>query len=264
MPELPDVAAFKSYFDVTALHQRIEDVEVQGIYPLKEIAPDELREGLRGRAFESTERHGKYLFVALDGDGGWLVLHFGMTGDLKYYKVPEKEPEYDQVLLRFANGYHLAYVSKRKLGEVRLIDDVDAFIEEHDLGPDAMAEDFDYERFKETFGRKGGMVKSALMDQSTLAGIGNVYSDEILFQAGIHPQRKVQDLDEQELRRVYESLKEVLETAIEHNAEPADFPADYLIPHRGEERCPCCDGELQSVKVSGRTGYYCPERQPEP
>jgi formamidopyrimidine-DNA glycosylase len=239
-------------------------VEVQGAYPLKEIDPAELGEGLRGRTFESTERHGKYLFVKLDGDGGWLVLHFGMTGDLNYYKAPEKEPEYDQVLFRFANGYHLAYVSKRKLGEVRLVDDKDAFIGEHGLGPDVMAEDFDYERFKGTFGQKRGMVKSALMDQSTLAGIGNVYSDEILFQAGIHPQRKVRDLDEEELREIYECLKEVLETAMEHDAEPADFPDSYLIPHRGEERCPCCDGELQSVKVSGRTAYYCPQRQPEP
>ncbi len=264
MPELPDVAAFKSSLDATALHQRIEDVEAQGAYPLKEIDPDELREGLRGRTFESTERHGKYLFVALDGDRGWLVLHFGMTGDLNYYEAPEKEPEYDQVLFRFANDYHLAYVSKRKLGEVRLIDDKEAFIEEHDLGPDAMAEDFDYERFKETFGQKRGMVKSALMDQSTLAGVGNVYSDEILFQAGIHPQRKVRDLDEEELRTIYGCLKEVLETAMKHNAEPADFPDGYLIPYRGEARCPCCDGELKSVKVSGRTAYYCPERQPEP
>ncbi len=264
MPELPDVAIFKRYLDATALHQEIEDVAVEDPYVLKGITPEALREGVRGHAFDSTRRHGKYLFAALGEGAGGVVLHFGMTGSLKYFQRPEASPEYDQVRFHFTNGYQLAYLSQRKLGEVRFIESFKTFIEERDLGPDVLAEDFDYERFKETFGRRGGMVKSALMDQSTLAGIGNVYSDEILFQMGLHPRRKVQDLRPEELRELYDTLQEVLKTAIAHDARPADFPESYLTPYRGEEDCPCCEGKLEKIEVGGRAGYYCPARQPAP
>jgi formamidopyrimidine-DNA glycosylase len=262
MPELPDVETLRRYFDATALHQEIGDVAVRSGQVLEQTARRTL-EGLSGRSFEGTRRHGKYMFAGVDS-GDWLVLHFGMTGDLKYFKDMQKDPEHDRLLFSFTNGYHLAYVSQRKLGEVRLIGDVDRFIEAKDLGPDAMSDGLDLGTFKDLMGSKRGMVKSALMDQHTIAGIGNVYSDEILFQTGIHPRLQLGDLDEAGLETLYREMKQVLQVAIDRQAQPEELPEDYLLPHRDPDgRCPRCGRPLEQVQVSSRTGYYCPNRQGE-
>ena len=264
MPELPDVEVFKRYLDATSLHQEIADVEVYSHQVLTDINAEGLREKLRGHAIESTRRHGKYLFGEIGEDGtGWLVLHFGMTGNLKYFKDMEQGPSYEQVLIAFANGYHLAYESQRKLGEVRVIDDVAQFVAQKDLGPDAL--DVDRATFKSLLAGRRGMIKSALMDQSLIAGIGNVYSDEILYQERLHPRTPVKHLDEEAVEAIFHTMKEVLQTAIDCQAIPDQFPDSYIIPHRhGDGPCPGCGGAVERVKVSGRSAYYCPECQTKP
>lgn len=261
MPELPDVQVLKEYVDATSLHQEIEAVEVRSQQMLVGVDAPQLKKRLRGRTFKGTDRHGKVLFVELD-DGSWLVLHFGMTGDLKYFKDVEDEPEYDQILFQFANGYHLAYIMPRKLGKVRLVSSPEDLIQEKELGPDVLAGDFDFETFRQILEGRRGMIKSRLMDQQLMAGIGNVYSDEILFQAGIHPRTQVAQLDADELRRVFDCLKEVLRVAIEHRANPEQFPDGYLTPYRHTDHdCPRCGGPIERVEVAGRAGYFCPRCQ---
>ena len=262
MPELPDVEVLKRYLNSTSLHQKIKDVQVESDMILKEVSPQKLRRELVDQKFESTDRHGKFMFVELQ-NGHWMVLHFGMTGDLKYYKNEEERPEYELVAFKFANGYQLDYIMTRKLGEVRVIEDISKFVDERELGPDVMAEDFTFDKFKQILSNRRGMIKSTLMNQNIMAGIGNVYSDEILFQAGIHPRTTVDQLDEDELKEIYEERYKVLETAIDYQAIPDDFPDSYLTPLRGEEdaKCPKCGGEIERVDVSGRTAYYCPNCQ---
>jgi formamidopyrimidine-DNA glycosylase len=260
MPELPDVAVFKRYFDATALHQEIEDVDVRDTQVLANVSVPELTSHLTGQAFESTSRHGKYLFAHLNDEV--LVLHFGMTGNPRYYKDPEKEPEYTQFLCAFRNGYHLAYSSSRKLGEIRLINEVDAFVRAKELGPDVLDDDFDFTAFRERLSGRHGMLKTRLMDQQIMAGIGNVYSDEILFQAQIHPETSIDRLDEKTLQTVFEAMKSVLKTAIDCDAEPTQFPDDFIIPQRHEDgECPVCGGSIERIKISGRSAYYCPKCQ---
>jgi formamidopyrimidine-DNA glycosylase len=259
MPELPDVETFRRYLDATSLHQEIEKVEGRSRQVLEGVSAQELEAGLEGRTFESTRRHGKYLLVELD-DGNWLVLHFGMTGHLKYFKDTEKDPPYDRLLIAFANGYHLAYDAQRKLGEVALTEDVEEFIEEKGWGPDALS--FGLVAFKEALAGRRGMAKSTLMNQHIVAGIGNVYSDEILFQVGIHPRSKVNQLSEETLEELFQAMKKVLQTAIDHQADPEQFPDDYITPHRHDDReCPRCGAEIKRVKVSGPSAYYCPHCQ---
>jgi formamidopyrimidine-DNA glycosylase len=269
MPELPDVETMRRYLESTSLHQEIAGVELHaaGVVPSEEVVEQtgvkELKDTLTGRSFASTRRHGKWLFVALDKDSdAFLVLHFGMTGGLKYFRDMEQEPEYDRVLFRFTNGYQLAYLSMRKLGEVAVIDDVEQFIDEKGLGPDALDPGFDLVAFRDAVDVRRAMVKSILMDQDTIAGIGNVYSDEILFHAGIHPRTTINHLGEETLEELFHTMKDVLKKAIEYQAEPERFPESFITRHRHDGgTCPICGSELESVKVSSRTAYYCPNRQ---
>jgi formamidopyrimidine-DNA glycosylase len=119
MPELPDVEVFKQYLDATSLHQKIGKVKIIAPEMLKGGTVNRLKEALEGDAFESSWRHGKYLFVNLR-NGPFLVLHFGMTGFLIYFKNRDKEPPHERLLIAFSNGYYLAYDCQRKFGKVAL------------------------------------------------------------------------------------------------------------------------------------------------
>jgi formamidopyrimidine-DNA glycosylase len=259
MPELPDVEVFKQYLDKTSLNQRIEKVQILAPEILRGITVEGLRKSLEGHVFDSSKRHGKYLFVNLDR-GPSLVLHFGMTGFLAYYKDKSKKPLYERLAVCFSNGYHLGYNSPRKLGKVTLTDDIAGFVEQSKLGTDA--QEIDLLSFKEILLHTKSSVKSALMNQHLIAGIGNIYSDEMLFQVGIHPQKKASRLNESTLIMLFRSMQEVLAVAIKYRADPQRFREDFLIPHRrGDRICPRCGNGIETAKVSGRTACFCPHCQ---
>ncbi|MFO7890460.1 MAG: DNA-formamidopyrimidine glycosylase family protein [bacterium] len=261
MPELPDVEIFKKYFDSTSLHQKIKNVDIKEIAMLGEVSPRSLQVRLKEQQFISTLRQGKYLFAKTD-DEKWLVLHFGMTGFLKYFKNPDESPEHIRLLIDFDNKYHLAYDCQRKLGLIDLINDVHTFIRKKELGIDPYREKFDFEQFKKIVKGKRSTVKSVLMDQSLLAGIGNIYSDEISFQAKIHPGSRMKKLSDRDLKIIYERMKDVLQTAIDKEADPDQLPDTYLIPYRNPgDSCPICNGTIQKKTISGRSSYFCTKHQ---
>jgi formamidopyrimidine-DNA glycosylase len=261
MPELPDVEVFRRYADATALHKTIREVDVRIPRILEGSSRRSFTRALRGEAFESSRRHGKYLCLNLT-NGRWLVMHFGMTGSLQYFMHSDDEPEYTYALFTFANDYSLAYLNPRKLGRLAIYDSVEALIADKDLGPDPLTDGFAFEEFNDVLKGRRGMLKSSLMNQSILAGIGNVYSDEILFQLGWHPRSKVDQLDEEDLHAFYRTLRHVLREAVERQADPAQFPDTWLIPHRSPgASCPRCKGKVQKVRVGGRSGYFCPACQ---
>lgn len=261
MPELPDVEVFRKYMDKTALHQTIKEIKVSAKDILDGVSEKQLQSKVKGRQIESTKRHGKYLFTRLSGDD-WAVFHFGMTGYLDYFKDEGDAPKHTRALFSFDNGYHLAFVLQRKLGEVALTDDVNGFVKKQGLGPDALDRKFDVQAFKEAVKQRKSSIKSALMDQKRIAGIGNIYSDEILFQARLHPKAKANQLLNRDLERLFKAMKEVLETAIDSQANPAKMPEHYLLPKREKGgKCPACGGEIAKTKVSGRSAYFCPKCQ---
>lgn len=260
MPELPDVETFKRYLDSRALHQRIEAVTVKDRRILRALSPQRLARSLSARLFQSSRRHGKLLFVELEGEAGWLVFHFGMTGFLKYFRDENEQPPHTRLRIDFINGAHLGFDCRRLFGEVMLTDDVDAYIESHHIGPDALA--LDWRQFRDCLGDAGRSIKPVLMDQSTIAGIGNVYSDEILFQSGIHPQAKVKALSEEALRKLYRTTRNVLRGAIAAHAEPHRLPQSWLLPHRKTAAlCPRCSGKIHRTRIGRRSTYFCPRCQ---
>ncbi len=259
MPELPDVETFKRSLDATSLHQRISGVDVQDRYILKGVSMDELARRLKGCRFESSRRRGKHLFVRADGDL-WLRLHFGMTGSLQYFKHDEQAPRHTRVLFVFANAHCLAFEDQRKFGEIGLIADVNEFLKKRALGPDAL--DVGLSEFKDILAKHHGAVKSTLMNQKLIAGIGNIYADEILFRARIHPATQVSALKDKTIAKLFRAMRYILRTAIEAKADADLMPKSWLLARRGKGcKCPRCRQELKSATIGGRTAWFCAQCQ---
>jgi formamidopyrimidine-DNA glycosylase len=265
MPELPEVETFKRYLDSTSLHQRIRTVDVRSAYVVKGVSPRQLARRLKGRSFESSRRHGKHLFVRTGGDL-WLRLHFGMTGSLQYFKDEEQAPKpacaeasagrHTRVLFVFANAHRLAFEDQRKFGEIGLLKDVDEFLKKRALGPDAL--DISLPQFKEIFGKHRGAVKTILLNQKLIAGIGNIYADEILFRARIHPATQVSALKEKTVAKLFRAARDILKKAVKAKADMDRMPKSWLLPHRGKGgKCPRCGCELKSATIGGRTAWFC-------
>ena len=255
MPELPEVETFKRYLDSTSLHQRIAGVEVRDVYVLKGVSARELARRLKGKLFESSRRHGKHLFVRVDDDL-WLRLHFGMTGSLQYFKNEDQAPKHTRVLFVFANAHRLAFEDQRKFGQVGLLKDVDEFLKKRGLGPDAL--DISRSQFKEIFRKHRGAVKTILLNQKLVAGIGNIYADEILFRARIHPVTHASALKDKTVAKLFRATRDILRKAIEAKADMDRMPKSWLLPHRGKGgKCPRCGRELKSAVIGGRTAWFC-------
>lgn len=268
MPELPDVELYKRHFEATCRGRTIRTVAVNDARILSAVSAAELGRRLAGVRIGKARRHGKHLFVAA-GRETWLAIHFGMNGALEHFGPNAEEPAYDRVRFDFADGHHLAYVNPRLFGHLGLVADVEAFIAAEGLGPDALDRDFDFAQFDAAIGGSRREVKSVLMDQAVVAGIGNIYSDEILFQTRLHPGSRADRLDASARRRLFDTMKAVLETAIESGAGAERLverlPKTFLIPQRRKGgRCPNCGGPVAAAKFAGRTGYFCPRCQPQP
>jgi formamidopyrimidine-DNA glycosylase len=256
-PELPEVEAFKRYMDSYTLNQKIKNVIVRDGRILK-VAEKEFKKSLMGKRFLSTKRHGKYLFIKVNSL--FLILHFGMSGEVVYYDDLEEEPLHSRILFEFTNGNFLSYISQRMFGKVDLTKNIEEYISKKKLGPDAC--DMDFEEFKKSLHKRTALVKSALMNQQIIAGIGNIYSDEILFQAKIHPKTKINEINNSKLRELFETIKNVLTVGIEKRGELTTYPDDFLIPHRKiEDNCPHCGVPIERFEISQRHGFFCPNCQ---
>ena len=265
MPELPDVEVFKRVLARNALRKTIERVVVNDKRILGKLAAQTFMSRLRGARLVAARRYGKHLLASIDR-GGWLTLHFGMTGALDFVPKPDQEPPFTRVRLDFADDGSLAYTNKRMIGRVGLIANVDDFITDEKLGPDALDRRFDFSAFKAAVLGNKRDVKSVLMDQQIIAGIGNIYSDEILFQARINPAARMDTLTPNQLKQLFLTMREVLKTAITHGAGSELFtermPKGALLPERNKGgHCPRCRLPLKVFKVGGRTAYCCPRCQ---
>ncbi len=258
MPELPDVEMMRRYLAHTSLHQRVENVRVLDDYVIKEMGREEFRSRLEGVTFDRVERRGKFLEVFTDSVYD-LAIHFGMTGYLKYVTSSEQYTKYVRVVFRFRDR-DLRYVAKRKLGGLYLVKNgrFSSISTIREMGPEPLDSDFSFDKFRSLTEGRFAMTKALLLDQSFIAGVGNVYADEILFQAGIRPGRRISDLDEEELQSLYKGIRRVLRTAIKHQVDLQDLKDIFLTPHRESDgQCPRCAALLKTTKISSRTSYWC-------
>jgi formamidopyrimidine-DNA glycosylase len=262
MPELPDVEAFRQYVDATALHKQVERVAQLDDSLLHDVSERTLRSALKNASLEQTRRHGKHLGARLTS-GRWLLLHFGMTGALDYAQTEKTPPDHSRLVLYFGNGYRLAYLNQRKLGAIRLVDEFDSFVANEKLGPDALQ--VEREPFVKLFEGGRGSIKTRLMNQNVLAGLGNVYTDELFFQVGIHPGSAVNAVATEQAAEMWREMRRILRVAIDRQGEPGALPDGWLLPHRiglGDGQCPRGHGSLEQESVGGRTAQCCAKCQP--
>ena len=262
MPELPDVEVFRRRFEENALDRTVDNVSAETSV-LEGLSEKALKDALLDVFFVESRRHGKYMFSRYRSGGSregesWLVMHFGMTGYLQPCPSAKDKPPHTRMLVSFKNDGSLAFSCQRKLGRIHLSDEIDRFLKDMKLGPDALADEMDSAAFRERIVKSRGALKSTLMNQSLIAGIGNIYSDEILYHARIHPRRKPAELSDAMLEKLYEAMRYVLNAAIDAEVDPGRMPADFLLPRRQPEALCPCGGRIEKITLSGRHGYYCP------
>ncbi|HEX2068642.1 MAG TPA: DNA-formamidopyrimidine glycosylase family protein [Actinomycetota bacterium] len=259
MPELADVEYFRQFFSRHAAGKQVAGVWVDPTI-LRNATPEILEAALRGRRFEEPERLGKWLICRTDGPV--LLLHFGMTGDLIWSEEEPARHRHDRLIIEFVEGGELRYRNMRKLGGVWIVhdDDEQAGLLQA-LGPDALS--VGRLEFLARLGRRRGGLKAALMDQTFLAGVGNILADEILWQARLHPKTSIEDLSEQQRRDLHTAMRRVLREAVE-KYDYISRKRSWLSNVRGlrDAACPRCGTRLERTVAGGRTTYFCPACQP--
>jgi formamidopyrimidine-DNA glycosylase len=274
MPELPEVETVRRQ-----LAPRVEGRTFRRVRVLDErwcmpLAPREMERALRGRRVESLGRRGKYLVWKLSGER-FLLQHLRMTGNLLY--DPAERPPYTRVEIDLDDGHELRYVDMRRFGTGQLADgrgELDAFLDGR-LGLEPFDPDFDAEHLWTLARGSRTPVKSFLLDQKRIAGVGNIYADEALFRARIHPLRPAGRLTRAQWGALVPAIVDTLAAGIDANGASIDdfrdldgargsFQEEFLVHRHEGDPCPRCGGTVRKLVVGGRGTYVCERCQPRP
>jgi formamidopyrimidine-DNA glycosylase len=261
MPELPDVEGFRRVLAEHAVGIPVRGVDVLDAQVLRDTDPQQLIRALRGRAFAEPRRHGKWLVAPVRDHRQVFLLHFGMTGSLVWDGTDVPRHRHDRVVFGFDGG-ELRYRDMRKLTGLRLArDDDERRALMADLGPDALS--VSRARFAELLSARKRRLKSALTDQSLLAGLGNLLVDEILWRARLHPRAVTTDLRGPDITRLHTRMGSVLRESARAGHVP---PRPSWLTGRRDEpsgSCPRCGTTLRHERVDGRGTVWCPSCQPD-
>jgi len=273
MPELPEVETIRRGLEQKVKGKRIERLMVRNEKSVKTPPSSEFVQKIQGKVFSQMHRRGKYLILGLDS-GDSLVLHLGMTGRLIYSKAGE-EIDYSRVVFLLETNAQLSFTDVRGFGGLWFVPDEkfeEAVPALANLGPEPLEKDFTLEKFKQLLKGKKGKIKSLLMDQTFIAGVGNVYAQEALFLSGIHPTRSPSLLLDQEIERLYHNLLNVLKEAVSYRGSSVDTYVDLdgregnyepllRVYGRGGSNCLRCRRVIERMEVGGRGTYFCPRCQ---
>ena len=280
MPELPEVETIKRDLQKIILGKKIIKVHVYNPMVIREPAPEIFKESLKGLTIKKILRRGKLLILELS-NGKFLTVHFKMTGQLVLRQAHSADKRQlvtsapgktiTRVTFYLSSGMILDFNDQRLFGELRLIDDWQKLKFIQSLGPEPL--DLTSANFQDMLAQRKTRIKPLLMDQSFIAGIGNIYASEILFRAKINPQRSAQSLSPEEQLVLYKEIQKVLKSAIKHGGSSVDDyvrvsgkNGDYARFHRvyGREGKPCfvCSSPVEKIAQGGRGTYFCARCQP--
>ena len=258
MPELPEVETRLRFFKRTALGQTIDRVRVYAPGNIKTPPARAFARKLQGRRIEDAYRRGKYLIAKLN-DGRALILHFGMGGDLCYYRAARERPGYTRIEFLFESEWRLAFTCPRNICRVMLVDDPSLVRGIKEMGPEPLGREFTVSRLQRILARSPSrQIKPLLLDQSGVAGIGNIYADEILHTAGIRPDTRASAIIARRVVLLHRAIKRVLRNSI-RTAHEEDFPDHFLIARESRGLgCPRCGQVIAKKRIGGRTSRFCP------
>lgn len=272
MPELPEVETTVRALRDPLLGETITGVRNSWPRHIATPSPEALQERIEGRRVEAINRRGKYLVFTLTG-GETLIIHLRMSGHLSVVEGNAPVAPHTHTVFTLASGKEMRFHNPRKFGRVYLVRDPEDVLGK--LGPEPLDPDFTPERLKEQLERRTKQLKALLLDQTFIAGVGNIYADEALFLAGLHPQRRADSLADDEIEALHAALQKVLRTGIEREGASIDR---YVKPdgsrgtmqevvsvyQRTGETCHRCSASIQRIVVGGRSTHFCPACQPLP
>ena len=274
MPELPEIEVLRRDLERDIVGRKIKSVEVDGLKPIRRHRTKKQFVGaLDGRKITGVERRGRYLLLRLDGPDVLLV-DLGPTGSLVRAKTARASvTKGTHVVITFTQGGLLRFVDPRTFGEmfVAEYDEIDQQVEElAHLGLDPLETALSWDRFGRMLAERKSKLKPLLMDQKFIAGIGNVYSDEILFEAGLKWERQSDSLSQQEVRRLYRAISETLQGAVKYRGssladegyvdlfgKPGEYQDHHQVYGREGESCNRCRRPIHRARYSNRSTFYC-------
>jgi formamidopyrimidine-DNA glycosylase len=267
MPELPEVETIKNELAPWVVGKSFTEVTIFDPKLLSGGSAGEVRRGSTGQTIESLERRGKYLIFHLS-NGEALIIHLRMTGSLRLN--PKGVDRYARAAFQLSNGRRFVFSDRRRLGKMWLVEDADTVVSK--LGPEPLDRRFTPSVLRQRLNRHHIPIKAALLDQHIVAGIGNMYADEALFAARIHPLRRADELSAKEVQTLHNSIRQILRTAIDSKGASVDSYVrpegelgtahfDFKVAHKGGEPCPVCGGVVERLVVQNRGTYFCPKCQ---
>ena len=266
MPELPEVETIKNELSCI-IGKRFSEVTIYDDLPVRRPSLEEFRGQLIGQRIQSISRAGKYLLLRLSG-GDTLIIHLRMTGALLYN--PKNPERFTRVVFKFNDGSDLVFTDTRRFGAMYLVkNELDVVGK---LGIEPLTDDFTPEALTKLLAKRKAPIKAVLLDQTVIAGIGNMYADESLFSAKIHPLRKAGDLSAAEVKALYKAIREILIKAIGDkgasistyrcpSGELGTAHLSFRVAHRGGKPCPRCRTPIKRIAIRNRGSYYCPKCQ---
>jgi len=271
MPELPEVETIASQLRPRLLGRQIKSVWIGWERIVDRPSAREFCRRLLGQVFCAAQRRGKFLLFPLRR-GDTLLVHLRMTGNLRLYSASVEPDRHTHAVLTLDDGGLLHYRDVRKFGRLYLVQDPGEVV--GGLGPEPLAGTFHASALGERLTKRRGCIKSLLLDQRVLAGVGNIYADEALFRAGVHPLRRGVDLGASEVASIHSALRAVLSEAIADGGstlqdyrsargESGHFQERLRVFRRQGERCPRCATVLERIRVGGRSTHFCRRCQPE-
>ena len=273
MPELPEVEVVRRDLEREIVGKRVKAVEVDGMRSVRRHHNrKQFINRLEGKKFTGVERRGKYLLARLEG-GDVLVMHLGMSGQLLRTKTSrDSKAKHTHVIITFTQGGQLRFIDPRTFGEmfVTEADELNKVSELNHLGLDPLENAMSWEQFGSLISQRHAKLKPLLMDQKFLSGIGNVYSDEILWGAGLRWDRTSDSLSPQEVRRLYRAMVETLQDAVKYRGssladeqyvdlfgKPGEYQHHHKVYARDGEACRRCRHVVVRERYGGRSTFYC-------
>jgi formamidopyrimidine-DNA glycosylase len=278
MPELPEVEVIAQTLQAQVVGQQIDRVEIRWEGSIDRPAPEEFARQLEGSTIVRVGRRAKFLVLQVQ-PARYLLVHLRMSGQL--IVCDESSPggqslyhhRHTRVVIHFASGKRLCFVDQRKFGRMYLVDDPGEKVGK--LGPEPLADDFTPDKLAEILRRHHRQIKPLLLDQEALAGLGNIYVDESLWEARIHPTTRADTLSDEQVHALYQAIRRVLTRALcnrgttfrdyrDSNGESGGNLAFLNVYHREDKPCLRCGHAIARIKVAQRSSFFCPVCQPAP